>query len=99
MTSPILDSTSKSIAKLQTLAPEQQQEVLDFVEFLAQKYAQPQQPPQKRVLGLNQDKIWISDDFNDPLSWWAEKFISMSLRVERSVTFAQRLVEKQSQWF
>ncbi|MEH2243957.1 type II toxin-antitoxin system VapB family antitoxin [Nostoc sp.] len=67
MTSQILDSTSKLIAKLQTLAPEQQQQVLDFVEFLAQKYAQPQQPPQKRVLGLNQDKIWISDDFNDPL--------------------------------
>ncbi|MEH1833348.1 MAG: DUF2281 domain-containing protein [Nostoc sp.] len=41
--------------------------MLDFVEFLAQKYAQPQQPPQKRVLGLNQGKIWISDDFNEPL--------------------------------
>ncbi|MCC5627772.1 DUF2281 domain-containing protein [Nostoc sphaeroides] len=67
MTYQVLDSTSKLIAKLQTLAPEQQQQVLDFVEFLAQKYAQPQQPPQKRVLGLNQDKIWISDDFNKPL--------------------------------
>ncbi|MBN3960597.1 DUF2281 domain-containing protein [Nostoc sp. NMS8] len=67
MTYQVLDSTSKLIAKLQTLAPEQQQEVLDFVEFLVQKYAQPQQPPQKRVLGLNQGKIWISDDFNDPL--------------------------------
>lgn len=41
--------------------------MLDFVEFLAQKYAQPQQPPQKRVLGLNQGKIRISDDFNNPL--------------------------------
>ncbi|WP_292753994.1 DUF2281 domain-containing protein [Nostoc sp. NMS4] len=40
--------------------------MLDFVEFLAQKYAQPQQLPQKRVLGLNQGKIWISDHFNDP---------------------------------
>ncbi|MEH2079220.1 MAG: DUF2281 domain-containing protein [Nostoc sp.] len=67
MTYQVLDSTSKLIAKLQTLAPEQQQQVLDFVEFLPQKYAQPQQSPQKRVLGLNQGKIWISDDFNDPL--------------------------------
>jgi mRNA-degrading endonuclease RelE of RelBE toxin-antitoxin system len=67
MTSQVLDSTSKLIAKLQTLAPEQQQQVLDFVEFLAQKYDQPQQAPQKRVLGLSQGKIWISDDFNDPL--------------------------------
>ncbi|MEH2269404.1 MAG: DUF2281 domain-containing protein [Nostoc sp.] len=66
MTSKVVDTTSKLIAKLQILAPEQQQEVLDFVEFLAQKYAQPQQKPQKRVLGLNQGKIWISDDFNDP---------------------------------
>ncbi|WP_223278285.1 DUF2281 domain-containing protein [Nostoc sp. 'Peltigera membranacea cyanobiont' 232] len=41
MTYQVLDSTSKLIAKLQTLAPEQQQQVLDFVEFLAQKYAQP----------------------------------------------------------
>ena len=39
MTYEVLDSTSKLIAKLQTLAPKQQQEVLDFVEFLAQKYA------------------------------------------------------------
>ncbi|WP_392533055.1 DUF2281 domain-containing protein [Nostoc sp. C117] len=67
MTSQALDSTSKLIAKLQTLAPEQQQQVLDLVEFLEQKYAQPQQAPQKRVLGLSQGKIWISDDFNEPL--------------------------------
>ncbi|PHM09348.1 type II toxin-antitoxin system VapB family antitoxin [Nostoc sp. 'Peltigera malacea cyanobiont' DB3992] len=67
MTFQVVDTTSKLIAKLQILAPEQQQEVLDFVEFLVQKYTQPQRPPQKRVLGLNQDKIWISDDFNDPL--------------------------------
>ncbi|MCC5625940.1 DUF2281 domain-containing protein [Nostoc sp. CHAB 5715] len=67
MTYQVLDSTSKLIAKLQTLAPEQQQQVLDFVEFLAQKYAQPQQSPQEQVLGLNQGKIWISDDFNEPL--------------------------------
>lgn len=67
MTSQVLDSTSKLIAKLQILAPEQQEQVLDFVEFIAQKYAQPQQPSQKRVLGLNQDKIWISENFNNPL--------------------------------
>ncbi|WP_242053712.1 DUF2281 domain-containing protein [Nostoc sp. FACHB-888] len=53
MTYQVLDSTLKLIAKLQTLASEQQQQVLDFVEFLAQKYAHPQQSPQKRVLGLN----------------------------------------------
>jgi hypothetical protein len=67
MTSPVVDTTAKLIAKLQNLAPEQQQQVLDFVEFLAQKYPQTQEIFQKRVLGLNQGEIWMSDDFNDPL--------------------------------
>ncbi|MDZ8051597.1 MAG: DUF2281 domain-containing protein [Aulosira sp. ZfuVER01] len=67
MTSQVVDTTSKLITKLKNLAPEQQQQVLDFVEFLAQKYPQPQAPPDKRVLGLNQGEIWMSDDFNDPL--------------------------------
>ncbi|MBD2412315.1 hypothetical protein FACHB389_24995 [Nostoc calcicola FACHB-389] len=67
MTFQVVDITSKLIAKLQTLAPEQQQQVLDFVEFLSKKYHQPQKSPQKRVLGLNQGEIWMSDDFNDPL--------------------------------
>ncbi|MUG98496.1 DUF2281 domain-containing protein [Scytonema sp. UIC 10036] len=67
MTSQVVDTTSRLIAKLQTLAPEQQLQVLDFVEFLVQKYPQPQQSLQKRVLGLNQGEIWMSDDFNNPL--------------------------------
>ncbi|WGV27877.1 DUF2281 domain-containing protein [Halotia branconii] len=67
MTAQVVDTTSELIAKLQTLAPEQQQQVLDFVEFLAQKYAQPEQPPQKRIPDLNKGEIWMSDDFNDPL--------------------------------
>jgi mRNA-degrading endonuclease RelE of RelBE toxin-antitoxin system len=78
MTSQVVDTTSELIAKLQTLAPEQQQQVLDFVEFLAQKYAQPeqiQQPLQKRIPDLNKGEIWMSDDFNDPLPdefWFGE---------------------------
>ncbi|UKO97064.1 type II toxin-antitoxin system VapB family antitoxin [Nostoc sp. UHCC 0870] len=70
MTAQVVDTTSELISKLQTLAPEQQQQVLDFVEFLAQKYALPeetQEIPEKRVLGLSEGEIWMSDDFNDPL--------------------------------
>jgi mRNA-degrading endonuclease RelE of RelBE toxin-antitoxin system len=70
MTSQVIDTTSEVIAKLQSLAPEQQQQVLDFVEFLAQKYNQPQKTkeiPKKRVPDLNKGQIWMSDDFNDPL--------------------------------
>ena len=40
MTSQVVDTSSELITKQQTLPPEQQQQVLDFVEFLAQKYAQ-----------------------------------------------------------
>ena len=67
MTSQVVDTTSELITKLQTLPPEQQQQVLDFVEFLAQKYVQAQATPKKRVMGLHKGKIWMSDDFNDPL--------------------------------
>ncbi|BCL34107.1 DUF2281 domain-containing protein [Nostoc sp. MS1] len=70
MTAQVVDTKSELIAKLQTLPPEKLQQVLDFVEFLAQKYTQTQeteQTPKKRVLGLNQGEIWMSDDFNDPL--------------------------------
>jgi hypothetical protein len=70
MTAQVADTTSELIAKLQTLAPEQQQQVLDFVEFLMQKYAQPektQETPQQSIPDLNRGEIWMSDDFNDPL--------------------------------
>jgi Protein of unknown function (DUF2281) len=66
MTSQTVDITEVLIAKLQSLAPEQQQTLLDFAEFLAQKHVQPQ-AVQQRVLGLNQGEIWMSEDFNDPL--------------------------------
>ncbi|WP_256871915.1 DUF2281 domain-containing protein [Nostoc sp. TCL26-01] len=70
MTAQVIDTSTELIAKLQTLPAEQQQQVLDFVEFLVQKYVQaqqPQQPPEKRVPDLNRGEIWMSDDFNDPL--------------------------------
>ncbi|BAY33464.1 hypothetical protein NIES2107_53600 [Nostoc carneum NIES-2107] len=66
MTSQTVNITKTLIAQLQTLPPEQQQMLLDFVEFLAQKHAQPQ-PVQQRIPDLNRGEIWISEDFNDPL--------------------------------
>ncbi|MDZ7960411.1 MAG: DUF2281 domain-containing protein [Aulosira sp. DedQUE10] len=66
MTSQTLNITETLIAQLQTLPPEQQQMVANFVEFLAHKHTQSQ-PVEQRVLGLNQGEIWMSEDFNDPL--------------------------------
>ena len=74
----VLDTTSEIVTKLQTLAPEQQQQVLDFVEFLAQKYVIPQEVPKQRVMDLFKGQIWMSDDFNDPLPdefWMGEGVI------------------------
>ncbi|MBD2771716.1 DUF2281 domain-containing protein [Iningainema tapete] len=67
MAEQVVDTTSELITKLQTLPPQQQQQVLDFVEFLAQKYNQAPEIKKKRVMGLHKGKIWMSDDFNDPL--------------------------------
>lgn len=67
MTPQVINMTSEVIAKLQTLASEQQKQVLDFIEFLAQKYPQSQKAPQQRVPDLNKGQILMSDDFDDPL--------------------------------
>jgi hypothetical protein len=59
------------MVKLQNIPSEQQRQILDYVEFIAEKYASApdtrEQLPKKRILGLHQGKIWMSDDFNDPL--------------------------------
>ena len=57
--------------KLKTLPVEKQQQVLDFVEFLAQKSALESQALQ-RVPDLHRGKVSMSDDFNEPLedSFW-----------------------------
>ncbi|MCT7968557.1 DUF2281 domain-containing protein [Laspinema sp. D1] len=62
-----------AIGQLQQLPPQQQQQVLDYIEFLAQKYIEPQ-APQPRVPGLHRGKVWMSEDFNDPIpaEYWSE---------------------------
>ncbi|AFY81442.1 DUF2281 domain-containing protein [Oscillatoria acuminata] len=62
-----------AIAKLQQLPPQQQQQVIDYIEFLAQKYSEPH-TPQPRIPGLHRGKVWMSEDFNDPIppEYWSE---------------------------
>ncbi|MCT7958237.1 DUF2281 domain-containing protein [Laspinema palackyanum] len=61
------------IGQLQQLPPQQQQQVLDYIEFLVQKYIEPE-PHQPRIPGLHRGMGWISDDFNDPISpeYWSD---------------------------
>ena len=62
-----ISNTLELISKLQELPEEQQQQVLDFIEFLEQKYVLNSDKSKQRVLGLHEGQIWISDDFNEPL--------------------------------
>lgn len=71
MTHQIYDYQDLITTKLKELSIDKQQQVLDFVEFLTQKSIS-KQPDVKRIPNIHQGKIWISDDFNEPLddSFW-----------------------------
>ena len=53
------------------ISKQTQQEILDFAEFVSNKYHQDREkaskPKKKRIAGLHKGKGWMSDDFNDPL--------------------------------
>lgn len=64
--------TDSILKKIKDLPIEKQQAILDFAEFISHKYVQEKEkennPKKKRVAGLSKGKIWMSEDFNDPLS-------------------------------
>ena len=59
------------IAALTRLAPERQQQLLDFANLLAEQQAEhltkQVQSPQTRIPGLQRGMGWMSEDFNAPL--------------------------------
>lgn len=73
MTSQSVDIKQTVIENLERLPRKQQQQVLDYVEFLAQKYAPKSTQP--RIAGLHKGMGWISEDFNDPIppEYWSGK--------------------------
>ena len=66
MTQQTVNLPQAILAKLQLLPPAQQQQILDFAEFLIKKYNRSTVSKQ-RVPDLHQGKIWMSDDFDEPL--------------------------------
>lgn len=66
--------TEAVLDKIQKLPLEKQQQILDFVDFVTQQHYEQftetdeKNFPQERIAGLHRGQIWISDDFNDPLS-------------------------------
>ncbi len=59
------------LEKLEELPESLQTEVLHYIEFLLEKYAEalPQEErfKKKRKAGLLRGKVWMSDDFDAPL--------------------------------
>jgi Protein of unknown function (DUF2281) len=70
-------------SKIDILPEQKQAEVLNFLNFLIASQAKIDdrevsnvQPKRQRVLDLNKGEIWMSDDFNAPLSdefWLGEE--------------------------
>jgi hypothetical protein len=58
--------TENIITKLQDIPLDKQQQILEYIESLTEE-KDSSSSPKKRVFGLHQGKIWMSDDFNDPL--------------------------------
>jgi hypothetical protein len=69
MTSDVSELSNSTLNKLKSLPIEQQQQVFDFIEFLASKYPVSKSIVAKpsRVMGLFEGQGRISDDFNEPL--------------------------------
>ena len=71
MTTQIIPKPEILLNKIQALPPEQLQQIEDFIEFLSQKYVHPHiediTPQTPRILGLQEGKGWISEDFDNPL--------------------------------
>ena len=66
MTQQTVNLSYDILAKLQVLPLAQQQQILDFAEFLIKKYNDSTVPVQ-RLPNLHHGQIWMSDDFDDPL--------------------------------
>lgn len=74
MTSKTVAIAESLLEKIQELPPQQQQQVLDYVEFLVEKYVKGNSD-KPRIAGLHKGMGWISDDFNDPIppEYWSGK--------------------------
>ncbi|WP_017293829.1 DUF2281 domain-containing protein [Geminocystis herdmanii] len=71
MTNLTIDLTATILTKIKDLPLAQQQEIIDFIEFIRDKHTkdlvEKNKYPQKRIAGLYKGKGWISEDFNQPL--------------------------------
>jgi hypothetical protein len=61
-------STQELIDKINKLPPAKKQEVEDFIDFVAAKEADKTvDKPVESLYGIMKGKVWMSDDFDEPL--------------------------------
>ena len=85
--------TDEELAVLEGIPAGKKQELLNFAQFLQDMHNKAKNTPKKkrdrpRLVGALEGKIWMSDDFNDPL-----EFVSPD---EMRVLEAMREAKKQA---
>lgn len=65
--------TNEELAILEGIPAGKKQELLNFAQFLKQLHDKAKSTPKQkrerpRLVGALEGKIWMSDDFNDPLA-------------------------------
>lgn len=65
------------LEKFHNLPSDKQSEVIDFIEFLESKTkksseVESQDSESRRLYGVLDGKVWMSDDFDEPLEEFAE---------------------------
>ncbi len=84
--------TTEEMEILESIPAGKKQELLKFAKFLKEDYLNAKNAPQKkrerpRLVGVLEGKVWMSEDFNDPL-----EFVSSS---EMRVLEAMRANKKE----
>jgi hypothetical protein len=62
---------NKLLSEFHDLPEEEQNQVIDFIAFLKTK-TQRKKAAQQRPFGVLDGKVWMSDDFDEPLEEFAE---------------------------
>jgi mRNA-degrading endonuclease RelE of RelBE toxin-antitoxin system len=55
------------LEKVKQMPPDYQQEVKDFIEFIFEKKIEPSHSKKERKSGQLKGKVWMSDDFIEPM--------------------------------
>ena len=82
--------TEDELAILESIPAGRKQELLQFAQFLKEAHVKAVNTPKKkrekpRLVGALEGKVWMSDDFNDPLEFVSpdEMLVLEAMRVSK----------------